>query len=175
MTVPLLVLAFFSAFVGFIGFPPEHGIYHRFVEPVFAVAKVAEAHEAPVGVLPLAILSLAIAVAGIVVALRFYHWRPDTPAQIVKRFPRAYRVLLNKYYVDELYDTLFVEPIRRGSFWLWRQFDERVIDGSVNGVGAMVRKCSTLLRRVQTGYVMNYVLSFIVGVVVILGYLAFWR
>ena len=175
MTVPLLVLAFFSAFIGFIGFPPEHGIYHRFVEPVFAVAKVAETHEAPVGVVPLAILSLAIAVAGLVVALRFYHRRPDTPARMVERFPQTYRVLLNKYYVDELYDTLFVEPIRRGSFWLWRRFDERVIDGSVNGVGAMVRRWSTVLRRVQTGYVMNYVLSFIVGVVVILGYLAFWR
>jgi NADH-quinone oxidoreductase subunit L len=175
MTVPLLVLAFFSAFVGFIGFPPEHGIYHRFVEPVFAVAKVAETHEAPVGVFQMAILSLAIAVAGILVALRFYHWRPDTPARMVERFPQVYRVLLNKYYVDELYDALFVEPIRRGSFWLWRQFDERVIDGSVNGVGAMVRRWSTVLRRVQTGYVMNYVLSFIVGVVVILGYLAFWR
>ena len=175
MTVPLLVLAFFSAFIGFIGFPPEHGIYHRFVEPVFVVAKVAEIHEAPVGVVPLAILSLAIAVAGIVVAIRFYRWRPDTPARMVERFPQAYRFLLNKYYVDELYDTVFVEPVRQGSFWLWRQFDERVIDGSVNGVGAMVRRWSTVLRRAQTGYVMNYVLSFIVGVVAILGYLAFWR
>jgi NADH-quinone oxidoreductase subunit L len=68
-----------------------------------------------------------------------------------------------------------VEPIRRGSVWLWRQFDDLVVDGSVNGVGAVVRIGSAVLRRVQTGYVMNYVLSFIVGVVAILGYLAFWR
>jgi NADH-quinone oxidoreductase subunit L len=94
---------------------------------------------------------------------------------MVDRFPQAYRILLNKYYVDELYDALFVEPIRRGSFWLWRRFDDLVIDGSVNGVGAIVRVGSAVLRRVQTGYVMNYVLSFIVGVVAILGYLAFWR
>jgi NADH-quinone oxidoreductase subunit L len=94
---------------------------------------------------------------------------------MVERYPRAYQVLLNKYYVDELYDALFVEPIRRGSFWLWRQFDDRVIDGSVNGVAAIVRVGSAVLRRAQTGYVLNYVLSFIVGVVAILGYLAFWR
>ena len=50
-----------------------------------------------------------------------------------------------------------------------------MIDGSVNGVGAIVRVGSGALRRVQTGYVLNYVLSFIVGVVAILGYLAFWR
>ncbi len=175
MTVPLLVLAFFSAFVGFVGVPPEHGVYHRFVEPVFAIAEGAVAHEAPVGVIPMALVSLAIAVAGVLVATRFYVWRPETPARMVKRFPQVYRVLLNKYYVDDLYDALFVEPVRRGAFWLWRKFDEPVIDGSVNGVGAVVRVGSAVLRRVQTGYVMNYVLSFIVGVVAILGYLAFWR
>jgi NADH-quinone oxidoreductase subunit L len=175
MTVPLLILAAFSASAGFAGFPPEHGIYHRFVEPVFAAAKGAVPHAAPVGEVPMAILSLAIALAGVGVALRFYHWRPGTPARVAERYPEAYRVLLNKYYVDELYDAIFVEPIRKASFWLWRKFDELVIDGSVNGVAAVVRVGSLVLRRVQTGYVMNYVLSFILGVVAILGYLAFWR
>jgi NADH-quinone oxidoreductase subunit L len=145
------------------------------VERVFAAAGGAGAHEAPVGEVPMAIVSLAIAVAGIAAALLFYRWRPETPDRMVARYPGAYRVLLNKYYVDELYDALFVEPIRKGSVWLWQKFDELLIDGSVNGVGAVVRVGSAALRRVQTGYVMNYVLSFIVGVVAILGYLAFWR
>jgi NADH-quinone oxidoreductase subunit L len=175
MAVPLVILALFSAGVGFVGFPPEHGAYHRFVEPVFAAARGAEAHAAPVGAVPMAILSLAIGVAGVLVATRFYVWRPEIPARMAERYSKAYRVLLNKYYVDELYDALIVEPIRRGSFWLWRKFDEPVIDGSVNGVASVVRVGSLVLRRVQTGYVMNYVLSFIVGVVAILGYLAFWR
>jgi NADH-quinone oxidoreductase subunit L len=175
MTAPLIVLALFSAFVGFVGFPPEHGVYQRFVEPVFAVAGGAEARAVPADVWTMAGISLAVAVAGLLVATRFYVWRPETPARMVERYPKAYQVLLNKYYVDELYDALFVEPIRRGSFWLWRRFDDRVIDGSVNGVAAIVRVGSAVLRRVQTGYVLNYVLSFIVGVVAILGYLAFWR
>jgi NADH-quinone oxidoreductase subunit L len=175
MTVPLLILALFSAFVGFVGFPPDHGPYHRFVEPVFTAAREAVPHAAPVGEVPMAIVSLSLAVAGLLVALLFYAWRPETPNRMAGRFPGVYRVLLNKYSVDEAYDALFVEPIRRGSFWLWQKFDELVIDGSVNGVGAIVRAGSTVLRHVQTGYVMNYVLSFIVGVVAILGYLAFWR
>ena len=175
MTAPLVILAAFSAIVGFVGFPPEHGAYHRFVEPVFAAAKGAVPHAAPVGEVPMAVLSLAIAVAGVLVATRFYVWRPESPARMVERYPKAYQVLLDKYYVDEVYEALFVEPIRSGSVWLWRKFDDLVIDGSVNGVAAVVRVGSLVLRRVQTGYVMNYVLSFIVGVVAILGYLAFWR
>jgi NADH-quinone oxidoreductase subunit L len=179
MTVPLVILAVFAAGVGFVGFPPEHGAYHRFVEPVFAAAEKAAAqaapHAAPVGEIPMAFISLAIAGAGIWLATRFYVWRPDAPARMVERYPEIYRFLLNKYYVDELYEALFVEPIRRGSLRLWRQFDERVVDGSVNGIGALVRGGSLALRRIQTGYVMNYVLSFIVGVVAILGYLVFWR
>ncbi len=175
MTVPLLILAIFAALVGFVGVPPDHGAYHRFVEPVFAKAGEAAPHGAMVGEVPMAILSLAIALVGIWVATRFYVWRPETPARLVEQHPGVYRALLNKYYIDELYDALFVEPIRRGSVWLWQKFDELVIDGSVNGIGAIVRVGSLTLRRVQTGYVMNYVLSFIVGVVAILGYLAFWR
>jgi len=175
MTVPLVILAVFAVIVGFVGVPPEHGAYHRFVEPVFAAAKEAAPHAAPVGEVPMAALSLAIALAGVWVATRFYVRRPEIPARMVERHPEIHRILLNKYYVDELYDALIVEPIHQGSLWLWQKFDTRFIDGSVNGVGALVRVGSTVLRRVQTGYVMNYVLTFIVGAVAMLGYLAFWR
>ncbi len=175
MTVPLVILAVFAVIVGFVGVPPEHGAYHRFVEPVFAAAKEAAPHAAPVGEVPMAALSLAIALAGVWVATRFYVRRPEIPARMVERHPEIHRILLNKYYVDEVYDALIVEPIHRGSLWLWQKFDALFIDGSVNGVGALVRVGSTALRRVQTGYVMHYVLTFIVGAVAILGYLAFWR
>jgi NADH-quinone oxidoreductase subunit L len=175
MTAPLVVLAFFAAVAGFVGVPPEHGLYHRFVEPAFALAKGAAHHVAPVGEILMALVSLAIAVAGVLVATLFYIWRPETPARMVDAFPQTYRVLLNKYYVDELYDVAFVEPIRNASLWLWEKFDSLFIDGSVDGIAALVRTGSATLRRVQTGYVMNYVLGFIAGVVIILGYLTFWR
>ncbi|HSB80027.1 MAG TPA: NADH-quinone oxidoreductase subunit L [Candidatus Methylomirabilis sp.] len=175
MTVPLIILAIFAIGVGFVGVPPEHGAYHQLVEPIFAVAGGAEAHAPAGGALPVAVFSLAVAVLGIWIATRFYLWRPEIPGRLTASWPGVYRVLLNKYYVDELYDWLFVQPIFRGALWLWRRFDEPVIDGSVNGLGAIVRVGSGLLRRIQTGYVGSYALSFIVGVVAILGYLAFWR
>jgi NADH-quinone oxidoreductase subunit L len=175
MTVPLAILALFAAVVGFVGFPPEHGVYHQLVEPVFAAAGGAAAHTAPIGEVPMAFLSLAIAGAGVFAAIRFYAVRPALPDEWAARYPRAYRLLLHKYYVDEWYDALFVQPIRRFAEWCWRRFDEPVVDGSVNGIGALVRAGSSVLRYLQTGYVMNYVLSFVVGVVVILGYLTFWR
>ena len=174
MTIPLVILAAFSIGVGFVGFPPEHGPYQRFVEVVFAVPGEVAAHAAPLGSLvALALVSLLLAVGGVLVATWFYLWRPALPDRLAARFPGAYRVLYHKYYVDELYDALFVEPIRRGAVWLWRRFDEPVVDGSVNGVGSLVRMGSTVLRYLQTGYVMTYVLSFVLGVVVLLGYLTF--
>jgi NADH-quinone oxidoreductase subunit L len=176
MSVPLVILAIFAIGVGFVGFPPEHGAYHRFVEAVFVMPGAMVAHAAPPGELvAMALVSLLIAVAGVLTATWFYRWRPELPDRLAAQYPTAYRILLNKYYVDEIYDALFVEPIKRGAVWLWRRFDEPVVDGSVNGVGAIVRTGSILLRYLQTGYVMNYVLSFILGVVVILGYVAFRR
>jgi NADH-quinone oxidoreductase subunit L len=175
MTVPLAILAFFVVVVGFVGVPPEHGAYHRFVESVLAAAGGAAQHAAPVGEWPMAAVSVLIAGAGIGLATRCYLWRPGEPERWAARCPRLYRWLLNKYYVDEAYDTLLVEPIRRGAVWLWRRFDEPIVDGSVNGIGALVRTGGRLLRYLQTGYVTSYVLSFILGVVAILGYLAFWR
>jgi NADH-quinone oxidoreductase subunit L len=176
MSVPLVILAIFAIGVGFVGFPPEHGAYHRFVEAVFVMPGAMVAHAAPPWELvAMALVSLLIAVAGVLTATWFYRWRPELPDRLAVQYPTAYRILLNKYYVDEIYDALFVEPIKRGAVWLWRRFDEPVVDGSVNGVGAIVRTGSILLRYLQTGYVMNYVLSFILGVVVILGYVAFRR
>ena len=175
MTVPLAILAFFAVVAGFVGFPPEHGVYHGFVEPVFAAAGGMAVHEALIGAAPMAVLSLIIAGAGVFTAIRFYALRPDLPDRWAARYPNAYRWLSHKYYVDELYDALFVEPIRRLAVWCWRGFDEPVVDGFVNGVGTLVRTGSSVLRYLQTGYVMSYVLSFVVGVVAIVGYLAFWR
>ena len=173
MTIPLAVLALFATFVGLIGVPPEHGIYHQFVASVFE-RTAAEPHAAVPGLL-MAAISLAIALAGLAVASVFYLRRPQVPERLAATYAETYRTLLNKYYVDEAYSALVVEPIRSGSLWLWQRFDESVIDGSVNGLGALVRAGSRGLRRTQTGYVMNYVLSFIIGVVAILGYLAFWK
>jgi NADH-quinone oxidoreductase subunit L len=87
----------------------------------------------------------------------------------------VHRVLLHKYYVDELYDAVFVRPTVRLAEWCARVFDLGVIDGAVNGIAALVLRAASVLRRYQTGLVMNYALSMLVGVVFILGVLLWPR
>ena len=90
-------------------------------------------------------------------------------------FAPIYRLLLNKYYVDEIYDASVVQPIKLISRdGLWRGFDVNVIDGIVNGTAAAVAAASASLRRLQTGSVRAYAGSLFVGVVMILGYYL-WR
>jgi NADH-quinone oxidoreductase subunit L len=82
---------------------------------------------------------------------------------------------VRKYYVDEIYDASIVQPVRIVSEdGLWKGLDVRVIDGAVNGVGALVGGASDLLRRLQTGSVRAYAASLFLGVVLVLGYYL-WR
>ena len=130
-------------------------------------------------------LSSGIALAGIGIAV--YFWlRPSTRAgrpelaegrtggaadRVAQRMPKVYDLLLHKYYVDELYDRAFVQPIKLlSTAGLWKGVDVGVVDGAVNGVGLAVRAGSNGLRRVQTGSVRTYAASLFLGVVLILGW-----
>jgi NADH-quinone oxidoreductase subunit L len=116
-----------------------------------------------------------VAAAGIGVATMVWLRKPAIATQWAERFGGAYRTLLNKYYVDEIYDAVFVQPIKRLSTrLLWRGVDAGFIDGTVNGVGLVVRGWSAVLRRLQTGSMRAYAMSTFLGVVVIVGYYL-WR
>ena len=94
---------------------------------------------------------------------------------MARQFSGIHRLLLNKYYVDEIYDGAIVQPIKGLSTGLlWRGVDAGLIDGTVNGVGLLIRAWSAVLRRVQTGSVRAYAMSIFLGVVSILGYYL-WR
>jgi NADH-quinone oxidoreductase subunit L len=86
----------------------------------------------------------------------------------------VHRVLLHKYYVDELYDRLFVRPTVAMARWC-AGFDLGVIDGAVNGVAELVLGAAGRLRRIQTGFVMNYALTMLIGVIALLGLLLWPR
>ncbi len=91
------------------------------------------------------------------------------------RFAGLYRLLLNKYYVDEVYDAAVVKPIVEGSeHGLWRTVDAGLIDGSVNGIGRLVRGAGGILRLAQTGSIRAYAASLFIGVVLVLAYYV-WR
>jgi len=194
MAIALVVLAIGSMVAGFFGVPHAlggHNSIETFLEPSFqavgaehvagaataaAAEGGAEAVHASAGTeLGLMGLSVGIALAGIFIARSFFLKNPASADAMAARFAGAHRVLLNKYYVDELYNAVVVQPIKRLSTTaLWRVADAGVIDGTVNAVGLVVRGWSAVLRRLQTGSVRAYAMSFFLGVVTILGYYL-WR
>jgi len=119
--------------------------------------------------------SVLIAALGIGLAHRFYVAQPEISEGLASQFSGLHRLLLNKYYVDELYDATIVQPLKVASTeGLWRWFDVRVIDGAVNGAASIVDGSAGVLRRLQSGSVRAYAGSLFVGVVMILGYYL-WR
>jgi NADH-quinone oxidoreductase subunit L len=178
MRVPLMILAGLSVVAGFIGIPIIEGanLIRAYLEPVFTrypLPADASSHaiHRPGLELVMLLISLALAIGGIVLAMYMYLIDTTLPERLAARFQRAYRVLIGKYYVDELYDRLVVEPIKRASDWLWVQVDVGIVDGTINQAGEFVRNDSAWLSRVQSGFVRNYALSIFLGAVVVIGYL----
>jgi len=193
MALALIVLAIGSVAAGWIGIPHAIGGHNElatWLEPSFSAPRVAgeaavgeaaaeegEAAETEHAALELTLMgvSLTIAVAGIAFAYFVWIKRRRVADNMVREFPGLHRLLLNKYYVDELYDATIVQPIKAASTeGLWRWFDVRVIDGAVNGAASIVDGSAGVLRRLQSGSVRAYAGSLFVGVVMILGYYL-WR
>jgi len=135
----------------------------------------AEVHDETALELTLMAVSSLIAFLGIGLAAFLWLKNPRIPASLAASFPGLHRLLLNKYYVDEIYDAAIVHPIQRASTeGLWKGMDVRVVDGLVNLTGFVVAAVSAVLRLLQTGSVRSYAASTFVGVVVVLGYYL-WR
>ena len=170
MVAPLAVLAGLSVVGGFVGMPFQEGghLFERWMEPVMGHAPgVPEAHMAHMSEAAewgLIALSVAVAAFGIFMAFRAYLQQPQLATSLRERFSGVHRTLLNKYWVDEVYDAIAVKPVHEGSVRLWRFWDEKVVDGTVNGVGYFVEGCSAILRLFQTGYVGTYALFLTLGV-----------
>ena len=125
--------------------------------------------------LQLMALSSTLALLGIGLATFIWLQRPEIAAGMAARFPGVHRLLLNKYYVDELYDVTVVQPIKTVSEdGLWRGMDARFVDGAVNGTGQVVGGVSAVLRLFQSGSVKTYASFLFLGAVAILGYYI-WR
>jgi NADH-quinone oxidoreductase subunit L len=116
-------------------------------------------------------LSSGIAVLGILLAGYFFLGGGRRADAVARALPGLHRTLLNKYWVDELYDAALVQPVRRTSErLLWRAVDAGLIDGVVNGAGAVVRGGAAVLRLAQTGSVRVYAASLFIGVLLVLAY-----
>ncbi len=175
MTIPLAVLAFFSIFAGYVSLPAIVGKnldwFGRFLDPV-----IHAGHEGHLSIGTewlLILISITVAVVGIIIAYIFYIKNTRIPHSLVRKFPFLYKLLYNKYYVDEAYNAIFVNSMIRGSEFVYDNFDLAVIDGALNGSAFSANWAGRLLSRLQTGFLKEYALIFLLGAVLILGYLLF--
>jgi NADH-quinone oxidoreductase subunit L len=163
MTTPLLILALFSILTGYLGIP-------SFLEPVFSTGGDAAAHHGSAG-LVIMIAATIMGLIGIAAAYYVYVLNPSLPDRLAQQWSGLYRASLNKWYVDEAYDRLFVRPTVAAASGLWKQVDVLVIDGTVNGIGRAIAWSGWLLRLVQSGETQHYALAMAVGIVVLTAYL----
>ncbi len=179
MTAPLIILGILSFVGGWIGWPKVLGggnSFGHYLEPVFAKAKgflPPGTHHGHTAEYLLMGLSVGVALVGFIWAFRWYIRRSPAREKLKERFGALYRLVLNKYYVDELYHAVIVSPIVGGSRWLWKYFDDLVIDGAVNGIGRLVRQVGRAGTRPQAGYFRGYAAVFSLGCVLLLGWIIY--
>jgi NADH-quinone oxidoreductase subunit L len=203
MTVPLVVLAIGSVAVGWLGTPKlwtafgdAFRAFPRWLAPMFELAELGDVGNTEATEWSLMLLSVAVAAGGIAVAYVFYVKRPWIPEKLYERFRGAHKVLYNKWYVDEIYDFLFVNGLCKGGGRAMGAFDREVVDGGVNGAGWLtrffaivsmwwdrwivdgavrftsffVRMLSYPATMIETGRVQAYALFVVAGVLAFLGY-----
>ena len=182
MTVPLMVLGVLSVIGGFIGIPAlfsgEGGNkFEHWLEPIFenAEAKLAHLHTFSHSTeITLMIISVILAVTGIMVARGIYLKNPAFADKMRSKFSGAYKILWNKYFVDEFYDWLIVTPIYRFSeSVLWKITDAKIIDGVVNGAASLISSISEKIRKFESGVAQFYALIMAVGVAIALFWIIF--
>jgi len=179
MLVPLYILAFLALVGGYIGLPKAlagGAWFEHFLAPALAAAEHAAEgthHYSHATEYILLLVSVIAALVGIAIAYSFYIKHPERPKKLATKAATPYRILVNKYYVDEIYDYGIVKPLYVLSLIFWKIFDVRFVDGAVNGIAGFFGNVSERFRILQTGLVRNYILSFVVGVILIMSYFYF--
>ncbi len=168
MTVPLVILAVLSFAGGYIGLP-HLSLVEGWLEPVFHASEAGHAAGGAVEWVLMAV-SAVVALGGMALAYYLYVVRPDLPVRLGKQYNFLYRVLYNKYWVDELYAAVFVEPLRGLGRWVAAFLDPRVVDGAVNGVAWLTGQGGAGVSRLQTGYLRHYAVALLLGAVLVVGY-----
>lgn len=179
MTIPLIILAVLSALGGLLGVPHVLGhalhipnLLEHWLEPVFRDGMaLLPTHEGDHTRLELTLMAVSsvVAVIGILFARSIYGKGMEKADAIAGKLKAGYRLLLNKYYVDEIYHMLVAGPILAASRdFLWKIVDVIAIDGLVNGSARSMGSLAGILRRIQSGVAQNYALIMMVGIVVLI-------
>lgn len=168
MTIPLMLLAIGAVAAGWVGIPHLLGGGANFAEFLKPVVGHPEAHGTHAEEWAVMGISVLIGFAGIGLAALFYLYRPELPVRVGQMFSGIYKVLYNKYYVDELYSFIIVRP----TIWIAKNIligitDARIIEAIVNGVPNAIGVFSQGLRRIQTGFLQHYATIMAAGVLII--------
>ena len=171
MTIPLIVLAVGAVFVGMIGFglfvgDGREAFWGESLLVLEGHDAIEAAHHVPLWV---KLLPIVMGVSGIGLAVVMYILKPDLPGMLVARVRPIYLFVHNKWYFDELYDRLFVQPAHYLGAGLWRSGDGAVIDGvGPDGIAAATKNLARRAGRLQSGYLYHYAFAMLIGVVALI-------
>ncbi|MFA9407949.1 MAG: NADH-quinone oxidoreductase subunit L [Candidatus Dadabacteria bacterium] len=182
MTIPLMILAVLSILGGYIGIPDFMGkvvglhdtnLFEHYISPAILIDNAKEVGHHLFGHWALVGFSIGGAALGIIIAFYLYSFKPSAPAKIAKDIEPLYKASKNKWYVDELYDYIFVQPFSYLCNQAYR-FDQNIIDGAVNGVAAALKDTALTLQTAQTGVIRSYATLMAIGAAVILIIIVLW-
>jgi NADH-quinone oxidoreductase subunit L len=177
ITVPLMFLAVGAIAAGWVGIPPvfwEHGDkIGEFLAPALGHSKGHGTHEEEYFVIG---ISIFVAVAGWVIGHIMYIKKTDLPQKLASALQPIHKLLYNKYWIDELYSKIIVQPVLKASDKIILAFmDTTIIEGIVNGVPGLIGAFSRSLRKIQTGLLSNYGLVMAIGALFIIGFFVFMK
>jgi len=172
MTVPLMILGLLALIGGYIGIGDR---FEHFLDPVFATGVPAlPAHPIAGGEMTVSLISVGVALLGLLLAWVFYIKSPALPEKLAASLSGLYELVFNKYWIDELYGAVITRPLAAFSrVVLWRGVDAGLIDGTVNGVGYVAREAGDGLRRQASGNIRSYASWVALGAVAVLLYM-YW-
>jgi len=165
MTIPLWILAILAVAGGLLSLP--------FIQTMDGWLETALGpHHEPSLTLELLGITLSVVVAlfGLVIAVARYLQNESWPRRMADGFQGLVPTIEHKYYVDEFYNALIVNPSRRLSEWFAQFFDPKILDGAVNGIAKISGQLGEYARQLQTGAIPTYALSILIGVVALVAY-----
>ncbi len=192
MVLPLVVLAVLSFVGGWVGVPKAMGgsnHFEHFLDPVFQStgeampagehgtipAESNAGHEDSSTELMFSAISVGAAAIGFLGAWFLYYKRTDLPAKLAESAGGLYRLVLDKYRIDELYGAVFIQPlIALSTTVFWKGIDRGLIDGAVDGAAAGANETSDAMRHMQSGNIRSYAGWVAVGAAVVIAFMA-WR
>lgn len=170
MLIPLFVLAIGSILAGIFGANIFHMVSAEgnFFDGVIFMGEgkaelFEEIHHAP---LLVKLSPMIVGVIAIALAYIFYLVKTDWPQRLANTFKPLYKLSLNKWYFDEIYEAALVKPTKKLGDYLWKIIDMKVVDGIPNGAAAFCKMMAGRVSKIQTGYIYNYSLWMVLGVVV---------